>query len=220
MPLALLTETSSRLCVVLLSLERVARTETALVADKMVAERRGWRANAERWHENRNTLERKAEANEMRRSKATTLIIAWYAILGGMAFFVVQTSKLLRPDSANAEMATSPLGRFDWGYVWSDTLVAGPALLIGGILLFSKKHAHQRLGRLLVFTGFAINLYAMICIWIGFWALGRPMLGSLLWSNIILTFLGVLCMIYLAIQVSKEETSVQQPPAQPSEPTA
>ncbi len=149
----------------------------------------------------------------MRRSKVTTLLIACYAILGGSAFFVIQTSKLLRPNSADAEMATLPLGRFNWGYVWSDTLVAGPALLVGGILLIAKKSLHRRLGRLFAFTAFAINLYAMIGIWIGFSAIGRPMHGIELWSNIVLTLFGVLGMIHLAVQAAKEETADDRPVA-------
>ena len=134
-----------------------------------------------------------------------TYLTALYAILGGMAFFVIQTSKLLRPESAEIVMAASPLGRFDWGYVWSDTLVAGPALLIGGILLLARNRFVLRLGRLLVFAGFAINLYAMIGLWVGFSAIGQPMHGAVLWMNIILTFLGALCMIHLGIQAARDE---------------
>jgi hypothetical protein len=153
---------------------------------------------------------------EQLRTRFITHLSAVYAILGGLAFFVIQSVKLLRPVSADSEMATSPLGRFDWGYVWSDTLVAGPALLLGGIALLIHSRFAQRLGQLLTFTGFTINLYAMICLWVGYSAIGRPMQGFELWSNIILTALGVLCMIYLGIQIVRDGEHVQ--PAVPNDP--
>lgn len=137
----------------------------------------------------------------MKSRTSITNAIASYAILGGMAFFFMQSEKLLRPESAESEMAALPLGSYNWGYVWSDTLVAGPALLLGGIFLLLRNGMMQRLGQLLAFTGFAINLYAMIGLWVGYWALGSPMQGAELWINIVLTFLGVLSMIYLAVQL-------------------
>jgi hypothetical protein len=140
------------------------------------------------------------------KSRPGTFLIALYAIFGGATFFLIQTSKLLRPVSAGIEMVGQPLGLFNWGYVWSDTLVAGPTLLIGGILLLSSNRYAQRLGRLLAFTGFMINLYAMICLWTGFWAIGQPMHGAELWTNVALTFLGILCAIELGIQAVKDET--------------
>jgi energy-converting hydrogenase Eha subunit C len=100
-------------------------------------------------------------------------------------------------------MAASPIGRYEWGYVWSDTLVAGPALLIGGIAVLLRSQPVRRIGQLLAFAGFAINLYAMIGIWIGFRALGRPMQGALLWANVALTAAGVLCMAYLGTQLAR-----------------
>ncbi len=142
--------------------------------------------------------------------KASKYLIAFYAILGGLTFFLVQTSKLFRPESAEIEMITSPIGRYDWGYVWSDTVIAGPALLIGGIALLLRNIRVQRIGQLLVFTGFAINLYAMVCIWVGLWALGHPMKGSLLWINIILTALGVFCMTNLGIKLTRRNNGLQQ----------
>ncbi|MBI5474396.1 MAG: hypothetical protein HY961_18825 [Ignavibacteriae bacterium] len=141
----------------------------------------------------------------MKTRTAVTYLIATYAILGGMAFFFMQSEKLLRPESAESEMASLPLGRYNWGYVWSDTLVAGPALLVGGIFLLLRNSAMHRLGQLLAFTGFAINLYAMIGLWVGYRALGSPMHGAELWMNIVLTFLGVLCMISLAVQLTRDK---------------
>jgi hypothetical protein len=138
------------------------------------------------------------------KSKIITYLVAFYAILGGIAFLVIQTGKLLRPASADAGMASLPLGRFNWGFVWSDTLVAGPLLLLGGFLMLTPNHSALRLGNLLTFTGFTINLYAMICLWIGFYAIGHPMQGIELWSNIFLTFLGVLGMIHIGMQTIRE----------------
>jgi hypothetical protein len=139
-------------------------------------------------------------------------MIAIYAILGGIAFFLMQTSRLISPQSTNDEMQKAPLGRYEWGYLWSDTLVAGPALFIGGIALLFPNRKAYRMGQLLSFSGFAINLYAMIGIWIGFWAIGHPMRGALLWGNIGLTILGVLCMIYLGVNIAETEKNVQSGP--------
>jgi hypothetical protein len=155
-----------------------------------------------------NSAEKDTVMERSRRTPATYLI-ALYAMVGGLVFFLIQTSKLFRPEAAEVEMAKLPFGRFDWGYVWSDTLVAGPALFLGGILLLTRNRSTHRLGRLWVFTGFAINLYAMIFIWVGFWAVGQPIRGVALWSNVVLTALGVLSMIYLAVQTMKEDIPVQ-----------
>jgi hypothetical protein len=146
---------------------------------------------------------------KLRRTPATFLI-ALYAILGSLMFFGIQTSKLFRPEAAAAEMAKLPLGQFEWGFVWSDTLVAGPALLLGGILLLTRHRRAHRLGRLLVFAGFAINLYAMTFLWIGFWAIGQPIRGLEFWGNVVLTALAVLSMIYLAIQTMNEDRFVRE----------
>jgi|GEM_PF-795326 len=137
------------------------------------------------------------------RIKTINRIIGVYAILGSMAFFIIQTGKLFFPTRAEVEMKELPFGFFDWGFVWSDTLIAGPLLLIGGIFLFLKKQRINRVGQLFAFTGFTINLYGILVFWIGMAASGKPVHGMLLWSNVILTFLGMLSMIFLAIQNSK-----------------
>lgn len=137
------------------------------------------------------------------KSKIPDTLIALYAIFGGAAFFSIQTGRLLKPAASEAAFAQLPLGRFNWGFVWSDTLMAGPALLIGGLLMLGRRDAIKRLGRLLTFAGFAINLYAMIILWIGLAAIGEPMRAGELGMNIVLTFLGVLCMIRIAFQITK-----------------
>jgi hypothetical protein len=76
--------------------------------------------------------------------------------------------------------------------------------ILGGILLLNSNRAAHRLGRLFAFAGFAINLYAMVFLWIGFWTIGRPMHGLELWFGVVLAFLGVLAMICLAVQTMKE----------------
>lgn len=141
---------------------------------------------------------------ESPKTRPIAYAIAIFAILGGVAFFIIQSSKLLTPGSSEIEMATQPLGLYEWGYVWSDTLAAGPSLLSGGIFMLVRKRAIRRIGQLLVFTGFAINLYAMIGLWVGLDAIGEPMLGTELWLNIFLTLLGCLSMVYLGVQIARD----------------
>ncbi|MBU1694170.1 MAG: hypothetical protein KJ726_11340 [Verrucomicrobia bacterium] len=131
-----------------------------------------------------------------------------YAILVGILFFAMQTTKLWRPEAAEAEMAKMPFGRFDWGYVWADTLVPGPALLAGGILLLIRRRAARNLGRLLVFAGFALNLYAMIFFWVGLEVVGQPLAAGELWMNLAFTILGVLVMIHVALQAMREGRTI------------
>ena len=142
----------------------------------------------------------------------STCFAGVYAVLVGILFFLMQTTKLIRPDAAEAEMAELPFGLFDWGYVWSDTLVAGPALLAGGILLLSRNQAAHGLGRILVFAGFTVNLYAMIFFCIGLEAVGHPMSTAELWLNVAFTALGVITMIHIAVEVLKEYKTTQQEP--------
>jgi len=129
-----------------------------------------------------------------------SILVVIFSIFTGLMFFIMQTSKLFRPEEAEKEMLELPIGMYDWGYVWSDTLVAGPALLFGGLIL---AWGNKALGHLLVFTGFAINLYAMIFLFIGFNILDAPIIGFDLHLNATWTLLGILCMIYCAISVVK-----------------
>lgn len=123
-------------------------------------------------------------------------VIAALCIFGSFWVFAVQTVKLFRVEEATADMADSPAGQFEWGFVWSDTLVLGLFLLVGGILLLVS-HT-RRLGHLLAFSGFAINLYATVFILIGYWAGGKPLSP---WQTLIIlvtALLVVVCMVYSA----------------------
>jgi len=127
-------------------------------------------------------------------------LVALYAIIGGILFVIIQSSKLFHPEKAEQEMLTKPMGLLEWGYVWADTLVPAPFLLLGGILLFLLSGACRRIGGLLVFAGFALNLYAMIILWTGLPKIGQTMPPYLFWINVVLTLLGVLGMIFLALR--------------------
>ncbi len=127
-----------------------------------------------------------------------------YAILMGVLFVFTQTIKLVSPDASEEEMAKLPFGVFDWGYVWSDTLVAAPTLLVGGVLFLSRNLVAHNLGRILAFAGFTINLYAIIFFIIGLEAIGHPLDNDELWLNLIFTTLGVIAMIHIVIEVLKE----------------
>jgi len=137
--------------------------------------------------------------------KLSNSLIALYAILAGILFFLIQTVKIFSPDTTTADMANKPLGYFDWGFIWADTLVAGPALFFGGVFMILRNRSIRKIGGLLVFAGFAINLYAMIAIWIGFPLIGQPTPGNFMWTTVVLTFLGVLAMIWIAIQAVKDD---------------
>jgi hypothetical protein len=129
--------------------------------------------------------------------KTANILVGLYAVAGSIAFLVIQTGKLFRYETADKEMISGPLGLLDWGFVWADTLLPMPFLLIGGIFLFTRSRILYRTGRFLVFSGFAINLYAMIVLWIGLWKIGHPMSAGLFWMNVVLTFFGALGMIFL-----------------------
>ncbi|MBM3405424.1 MAG: hypothetical protein FJY10_11130 [Bacteroidetes bacterium] len=137
-----------------------------------------------------------------------TWLVGIYAILGALAFFIIQTGKFFFPEAAELEMKTLPYGRFDWGFVWSDSLIAGPMLLIGGIFLLLRNLSLHRLGRLFAFTVFTINLYAMTFFWIGFAVVGEPVQGLMLWGNVVLTFLGILSMIHLVLLTMKDPPEI------------
>ena len=139
-----------------------------------------------------------AQKSFIERFKADPLMVmvALISTLYGVLFFIIQTSKLFRPEAAAAEMAEWPCGLFDWGYVWSDTLILGPLLLVGGILLLLRNSS--RLGQLFAFTGFAINLYATIFLYVGLRTVDFSMSDGEWAFLVVPAFIGLLCMIYLA----------------------
>lgn len=145
-------------------------------------------------------MEDKGNLSRKIRHTPVSIMVVIFSIFTGLMFFIMQTGKLFRPEDAEKEMLELPIGLYDWGYVWSDTLVAGPALVIGGLLL---AWGNKALGHLLIFTGFAINLYAMIFLFIGFNILGAPITGFDLYLNAAWTLLGILVMIYCAVSIVK-----------------
>jgi len=148
-------------------------------------------------------MKEKRPLAERFKSDPISHLIALYAIFGSLLFFFIQTGKLFRPEAAEAEMLGSPLGRFDWGFVWADTFVPGPLLLVGGLCLLWGSHCF---GQLLIFTGFAVNLYATIFLLIGFQALGKPLVGADLVFILVTAFLGLLGMIWLAMAIFRKRS--------------
>ncbi|MBC8484532.1 MAG: hypothetical protein ISS16_03670 [Ignavibacteria bacterium] len=140
-------------------------------------------------------MENNNSISNIKKYSPVLILVSIFSIFTGLMFFIMQTGKLFTPEEAEAEMLKLPMGLFDWGYVWSDTIIAGPSLFIGGMLLI---WGNKALGHLLVFTGFAINLYAMIFLFIGFNVVGSPIVGFDLYLNVIWTLLGMLCMVYCA----------------------
>lgn len=126
------------------------------------------------------------------------IAIGVYAILAGMLFFVLQTARFVHPEVSESAMRETFFGLFEWGFVWADTLVAGPFLLFGGVLMFGR---HARLGELLAFAGFAINLYAIVFFFVGLDAVGRPVSGFELYFNLSFTFFATVAMVSIARSV-------------------
>jgi hypothetical protein len=122
--------------------------------------------------------------------------VAFYCIFGSVWVFSEQTAKLFRVEAAAAEMADSPAGRFEWGFVWSDTLVLGLFLLIGGLLLIGRRTRIP--GHLIAFSAFAINLYATVFLSVGYWAGGRPLGPRQTVVLLVIASLGAICMVYSA----------------------
>jgi hypothetical protein len=138
-----------------------------------------------------------------------SFIVGLLAFLYGVLFFITQTSKLFSPESAEADMLKEPFGLFDWGFVWADTVFLGLMLLIGGILLlFLSGDRARRLGHLLAFAGFAMNLYATIFFVVGLQAAGEPMSGGELAVNTAFAFVGLLCMIWSAVVIAGKPSRV------------
>ena len=138
-----------------------------------------------------------------------SFLVGLLAFLYGVLFFITQTSKLFSPESAEVEMLKEPFGLFDWGFVWADTVFLGLMLLIGGILLlFLSSDRARRLGHLLAFAGFAMNLYATIFFIVGLQAAGEPMSGAELAVNTVFAFVGLLCMIWSAFVIAGKQSRV------------
>jgi hypothetical protein len=143
------------------------------------------------------------------KQRAADCAIALYCVFGSIWLFAVQTGKLFRIDEAAAEMADSPAGQFEWGFVWSDTLVLGPFVLIGSILLIGRRT--RLLGHLLAFSGFAINLYTTVFILVGYWAGGKPWGVGQTLVLLVTAVLGAVCMVYSAIVLLRRNYRDQRP---------
>jgi hypothetical protein len=146
---------------------------------------------------------------ERLKTDLSTLLIGAFSTIMGLLFFGYQTRKLFDHEAAKHEMTELPFGEFDWGYVWSDTLIAGPILLIGGLLLLIGRLRGVRLGRLLVFAGLSINIYAMIFLWVGFAAVGEPIPLSQMWSDIVIMALCVVSIVTLAVQTMRADDGLR-----------
>ena len=131
------------------------------------------------------------------KSDPLTHLIGFWAIIYGVLLAIMQTTKFFRPDAAELEMLEMPIGLFDWGFVWSDTIIMVPLLLAGGVLILWRSRNH--LGQLLAFSGFAINLYAIGTLAIGLQRAGDPLSAGELTINIFVALLGLLCMIRIAV---------------------
>jgi len=128
-----------------------------------------------------------------KRRTPASIVVGVLSLLTGALFIAAQTSKLFRAEAAAAEMAEMPIGLTDWGFVWADTVVMVPAFLIGAVCLFLGA---SRAGALLVFAGFAVNVYASLFFLIGFPAAGAPLPASEAGVLIVEIAISLLCMAW------------------------
>lgn len=139
------------------------------------------------------------------RSDPLTHVVGILSIIYGIVLIAAQTTKFLRPGAAERAMLKTPWGLFDWGYVWADTVILAPLLLAGGILILWR--SGNPVGRLLAFSGFALNLYATIFFVVGSRAVGKPMSPGALALNISLAFLGLLAMVWLCLAAVRNRSA-------------
>jgi len=143
-------------------------------------------------------------------SRMADYAVACYCVFGSVWIFLEQTAKLFRIEASSAEMGDSPMGQFGWGFVWSDTLMLGPFLLIGGLLLLSRRT--RTLGHLLAFSGLATNLYASVFILVGYWAGGKPLGSGQTFILLFTASLGAVCMVYSSsVLLHRNRTAVNHP---------
>lgn len=131
---------------------------------------------------------------ERLRSDPITHLIAALSLVIGLIFAGIQIGKLIQPDAAQLSMKTLPIGLMDWGFVWADTILVTPLLIIGALCLLGGS---KRFGRILTFSGWTVNLYSTLIFIIGFQALKNPLAGSELLSAIISILLALICMAWL-----------------------
>lgn len=139
------------------------------------------------------------------KSDPLTHLAGALSIFYGLAFVAAQTTRLFRPEAAEAAMAKTPYGLFDWGFVWADTVVIVPLFIAGGILLLWK--SSNPLGPVFAFSAFSMNLYATIFFIIGLDAAGKPMSVGALALNSCLAFLGMLAMVWLCIALARPRSA-------------
>lgn len=131
---------------------------------------------------------------ERLRSDPITHLIAVISLIMGLTFAGIQIGKLIQPEDAGLSMLKLPIGLLDWGFVWADTLLVMPFLIIGGLCLLGGSY---RFGRIFTFAGWSLNLYGSIVFIIGFRALGTPLTGSELLSAAIGILLSLMSMVWL-----------------------
>ena len=61
-------------------------------------------------------MKEKTPFAERFKSEPIIHLVAVYAIFGGLLFALIQSSKLFRPEAAEAEMLVTPIGLFEWGF--------------------------------------------------------------------------------------------------------
>lgn len=137
------------------------------------------------------------------KSDPVTHLMAILALIVGILFIVMQSSKLLQPETDMTNISSQPIGRFDLGFAFADTLIPAPLLILGAIWLLLGKY---RIGHLFVFAGWTINFYGMIVFFAGYQALGAPLAGQALVEVIATALLSLFCMIWSVVATLRERT--------------
>lgn len=125
---------------------------------------------------------------ERLKSDPITHLIAIITLIIGFIFAGVQIGKLIQPGTAEISMLNLPIGLMDWGFVWADTIMVVPLLIIGALCLLG---GYKNFGRIFTFAGWTLNLYGTLVFIIGFQALKNPLTGSELLSAIISILLAL-----------------------------
>lgn len=157
-------------------------------------------------------MDNKKKINKRDTRDPVNIIIGWLSIVFGLLFVYSQTLKIFNPELSEIGMKTLPIGLFDWGFTWADTIIIVPFLVIGGVLLVGKNLGKQleNFGLLLLFGGYLINFYDMIVFYFGYSAIGPSLEGGLFWELIITGFIAFFLMIWCGLTIIKRSAAVNE----------
>jgi hypothetical protein len=135
-----------------------------------------------------------------------TFITGLFSLIIGFLFLYEQLGKILSPEHALQDIALSPIGYSEWGFIWSDLIICVPLFIIGGLLLLLGRYS---LGRIFTFSAWALSVYATMFFIISYQSLGKPLLGYEIVGGIIGILIGLIFMAYLAWGAIKTDNKLE-----------